>query len=73
MIEWPKEYVVDIEKPPIGPPNREQYCGIFSSGETSASILQGKKWSKYIDEYRDALYNDKNERILPKLGKLDLE
>ena len=48
-------YIVDITKPPIGPPCRTIRDGFFSPKETKVSIEQTKRWKVYIEEYTIAL------------------
>ena len=45
------EYIVDITKPPIPPPCRTIYDGVFSRGETKYSKQRTLDWSDYIKEY----------------------
>ena len=46
------DYVVDLTKPPIGPPGTEIKTGFFKDKETKDSILNKKNYQTYIKEYR---------------------
>lgn len=49
------DYVVDIGKAPIGPPNRTIRTGFFGDRETTESIERTKNWNLYIEAYRSEL------------------
>jgi hypothetical protein len=60
---WPEEYIVDITKPPIFPPNiieRENFWGVK---ETKESIAQTKKWDEYIKKYGEELEQNKSRPL----------
>lgn len=48
------EYIVDITKPPIGPPMVTIKQGLFSNKETEESVKRRLLWNDYIVEYRKA-------------------
>ena len=56
-----KYYKVDITKPPIGPPCREIYYGIFTYRKARKSAEKNKDWKIYIKEYGQELEESKNE------------
>lgn len=61
-MNWPKEYIVDITKPPIFPPNIEMIDRFFITTETKESIRQTKMWNEYLAEYNKQLTIN-NEKI----------
>lgn len=56
-----KKYIVDISKPPIGPPIRIFRESFFFYGETKESKNNTENWKIYINEYRRNL--NENRRI----------
>ncbi len=57
------DYIIDITKPPIGPPCRNIKDGFFVSYETNESIEQTERWKVYIEEYGEVLRRSRNEKI----------
>lgn len=53
------EYIIDITKPPIGPPCRSIKGSLFGDYETKKSKEQTKKWNLYIDKYLIVLKNSR--------------
>lgn len=49
------KYIVDITKPPIGPPMRTIKEGLFGKVETGESVKNTLLWKLYIVEYGQAL------------------
>jgi hypothetical protein len=60
MFDYPKEYIVDINNPPIFPPSRQFREWFFCETETKESIEQTEKWSEYIKQYGIELKNKQN-------------
>ena len=50
-------YIADIGKPPIFPPNKSVKCSFQGEVETPESIKKIEKWQKYIEDYNAALKN----------------
>lgn len=53
MFNYPKEYIVDINNPPIFPPGRLFENCWFYEIETKESINQAKMWDEYILKYAE--------------------
>lgn len=56
--------IIDISKPPLGPPLRKMKCGVIFD---YWDIVENKKeldaWHRYLEEYRDQLKVYRNDSI----------